>query len=99
MQAQLKAYLIAETADLIAAEAHEAAILKAEADALDRLAKELAKAVDAIKAAAIEAGYAAITQTQRENAPSKDRYIALHGQASFDAHKTVSTVRKFGWLM
>ena len=99
MQAQLKAYLIAETADLIAAEAHEAAILKAEADALDRLAKELAKAVDAIKAAAIEAGYAAITQTQRENAPSKDRYIALHGQASFDAHKTVSTVHKFGWLI
>ena len=99
MQAQLKPYLIAETADLIAAEAHEAAILKAEADALDRLAKELAKAVDAIKAAAIEAGYAAITQTQRENAPSKDRYIALHGQASFDAHKTVSTVRKFGWLI
>ena len=99
MQAQLKAYLIAETADLIAAEAHEAAILKAEADALDRLGKELSKAMDAIKAAAIEAGYAAITQTQRENAPSKDRYIALHGQASFDAHKTVSTVRKFGWLI
>ena len=99
MQAQLKAYLIAETADLIAAEASEAAILKAEADALDRLAKELTKAMDVIKADAIKAGYAAITQTQRENAPSKDRYIALHGQAAFDAHKTVTAVRKFGWLI
>lgn len=99
MQAQLKAYLIAETADLIAAEASEAAILKAEADALDRLAKEAAKALEAIKADAIKAGYAAITESQRENPPNKARYITLHGQAAFDAHKTVSTVRKFGWLI
>jgi hypothetical protein len=42
MQTQLKAYLIAETADLIAAEAEEAVIMRAEAEALDRLAKAVA---------------------------------------------------------
>jgi hypothetical protein len=98
MQTQLKAYLIAETADLLAAEAEEAVIMRAEAEALDRLAKAVAKALETIKADAVAAGYAAITETTRENPPSKDRYIELHGQAAFNAHKTVSAVRRFGWL-
>jgi hypothetical protein len=31
--------------------------------------------------------------------PNKAEYVALHGRDAFDAHKRVSTVRTFAWLM
>lgn len=99
MKTQIQAYLIQETADLIASEAPLGAVLKAEAEALARLIEAANDALAKVRESAIEEGAAAYTVSNRENPPNKARYIALHGQAAFDAHKTVTPVNRFGWLI
>jgi hypothetical protein len=56
-------------------------------DALKEMQAAITKLIDQHKAT-----------TKRENAPSKAAYVKLHGQAAFDANKTVSDVRTFTWI-
>jgi len=65
---------------------------------LTAVAKELAALIKAHEAEAIELGLAEkYVDHYRENAPSKARYIELHGEAAFDEAKTISPVTKLRW--
>jgi len=73
--------------------------LLAQHDHLKAEAKRISKAIAAIEADAIEAGYAEKrADHQRESAPNKANFIDLFGQEAWDAAKTVTTIRKFFWL-
>ena len=67
-------------------------------DSLKELQAAITKLIDQHKATALDIGMAEMITTQRENAPSKAAYIKIHGQAAFDANKTVSDVRTFTWI-
>lgn len=65
---------------------------------LTAVAKELAALIKAHEADAIELGLAEkYVDHYRENAPSKARYIEVHGEAAFEANKTISPVTKLRW--
>jgi hypothetical protein len=67
-------------------------------DALKEMQAAITKLIDQHKATALDIGMAEMVTTKRENAPSKAAYVKLHGQAAFDANKTVSDVRTFTWI-
>ena len=71
--------------------------LRAALELTESLARELDRRKRELRAAAINAGLARYDVTQRESAPAKGAYIKLHGQAAFDANKTISAVNKFIW--
>jgi hypothetical protein len=75
------------------------AVLRAEAEALQRLLNHATDALDRVKASAIAEGVATYSLTQRETPPNKATYVQLYGRDAFDAHKTVTTVRTFAWIM
>lgn len=93
----IAAYIAAETAE---AQAHGSAydVAIAELAALDALAKKVAAQITACRELAVEDGFAMWAESTRENAPSKARYIELHGAEAFEADKLVSTVKRFTWL-
>ena len=99
MQPIIKAYLAAETVDLLTDAPSLGAVLRAEAEALQRLIRHATDALEQVKASAIAEGVATYSLTQRETPPNKAEYVALHGREAFDAHKRVTTVRTFAWLM
>ncbi|MCP4678427.1 MAG: hypothetical protein GY854_23520 [Deltaproteobacteria bacterium] len=73
--------------------------LLAQHDHLKAEAKRISKALAAIEADAIKAGYAEKrADHHRETAPNKANFIDLFGQEAWDAAKTVTTIRKFFWL-
>ena len=93
----IAAYIAAETAEAQAnGSAYDVAI--AELAALDALAKKIESQIKACRELAVEDGFAMWAESTRENAPSKARYIELHGQDAFDAHKLVTPVKRFTWL-
>lgn len=65
---------------------------------VESLAKELDRRKRELRAKAIAAGLAKYDVARRESAPAKAAYIKIHGQAAFDAHKSVGTVNKFVWI-
>jgi len=72
--------------------------IRAALELTESLMKELDRRKRELRAAAIDAGLAKYDVTQRESAPAKAAYIKIHGQAAFDANKTVGTVNKFVWV-
>ena len=73
--------------------------LLAKHDFLRAEAKRIAKAIAALEAEAIAAGFAEKrVDHERESAPNKADFISLFGQAAWDAAKTVTPVRKLFWL-
>jgi hypothetical protein len=71
----------------------------AQHDHLKAEAKRVAKAIAALEAEAIEAGFAEKRiDHERETAPNKAAFIGLFGQDAWDAAKTVTPVRKLFWL-
>jgi len=72
--------------------------IRAALELTDSLARELDRRKRELRAMAIKAGLATYDVTQRESAPAKAAYIKLHGQAAFDANKTVSAVNNFVWI-
>lgn len=72
--------------------------VRAGLELVESLAKELERRKRELRAKAVDAGLAKYDVTQRESAPAKAAYIKLHGQAAFDAHKTISAVNKFVWI-
>jgi hypothetical protein len=99
MQPIIKAYLAAETVDLLTDAPSLGAVLRAAAAALQRLIRHATDALEQVKASAIAEGVATYSLTQRETPPNKAEYVALHGREAFDAHKRVTTVRTFAWIM
>lgn len=95
----IRAYIAAETVDAMHDNANLATVLRAEVDALQRLIKSATDALDKAKADAVAEGVATYSITQRETPPNKAEYVALHGREAFDAHKRVTTVRTFAWIM
>ena len=72
--------------------------IRAGLELVESLARELERRKRELRASAINAGLARYDVAQRENAPAKGAYIKLHGQAAFDANKTISAVNKFVWV-
>ena len=72
--------------------------IRAALELTESLMKELDRRKRELRAAAIDAGLAKYDVTQRESAPAKAAYIKIHGQAAFDANKTISNVNKFVWI-
>ena len=72
--------------------------IRAALELTESLKKELDRRKHELRAAAIDAGLAKYDVTQRESAPAKAAYIKIHGQAAFDANKTISNVNKFVWI-
>jgi hypothetical protein len=99
MQPIIKAYLAAETVDLLTDAPSLGAVLRAEAEALQRLIRHATDALEHVKASAIAEGVATYSLTQRETPPNKATYVQLYGREAFDAHKRVTTVRTFAWIM
>jgi|11_taG_2_1085331.scaffolds.fasta_scaffold28271_4 hypothetical protein len=78
---------------------HDRTELLAQHDHLKAEAKRISKAIAAIEADAIKAGYAEKrADHQRETAPNKASFIDLFGQEAWDAAKTITTIRKFFWI-
>lgn len=73
--------------------------LIAEHDHLKAESKRIAKAIAALEADAIAAGFAEKRiDHERETAPNKAAFVSLFGQDAWDAAKTVTPVRKLFWL-
>ena len=71
----------------------------AQHDHLKAESKRIAKAVAALEAEAIAAGFAEKRiDHERETAPNKAAFVSLFGQDAWDAAKTVTPVRKLFWL-
>jgi hypothetical protein len=71
----------------------------AQHDHLKAEAKRISKAIAALEADAIAAGFAEKRiDHERETAPNKAAFIGLFGQDAWDAAKTVTPVRKLFWL-
>ena len=68
-------------------------------DHLKAEAKRISKAIAALEAEAIAAGFAEKRiDHERETAPNKAAFVSLFGQDAWDAAKTVTPVRKLFWL-
>jgi len=88
----------ATTAKTAARNVEHADDVRAAVELIESLTRELDRYKRDLRGRAVDAGLAVIAVTDRETAPSKARYIELHGADAFDANKTVSKVRKFVWL-
>jgi hypothetical protein len=64
----------------------------------DSILKELEARKRELRAKAIEQGVATYKISKREGAPSKARYIELHGREAFELHKTIGDVKTFVWI-
>jgi len=71
----------------------------AQHDHLKAEAKRISKALAALEADAIAAGFAEKRiDHERETAPNKAAFVSLFGQDAWDAAKTITPVRKLFWL-
>jgi hypothetical protein len=72
--------------------------LRAAVEYTESLIRDLERQKRELRAKAIDAGLAIHKVALREGAPTKARYIELHGRESFELNKNISSVRTFVWV-
>jgi len=72
--------------------------LQAAVEYTESLIRQLEREKRELRARAIENKLATYKVSKREGAPSKARYIELHGREAFELHKTISDVKTFCWI-